>query len=269
MFAALCVVGVIWVFRVVPAGLHGTSLSRTAWTRVLRHPAANIEARGIAHDRLEEMERRLAAEARAEAARCGGRLLVHGECASTGRPVAVWRFVSEADVCAPADVFCAALPNGFDYVRVPATDEREPLPPFFDALHSVIEAHGSAVFSCQMGRGRTTTAMVYALMLRMAGDVDSCSESGETEVPDALAALLPLLDDGRAAVRLLRAATRAAAHMQDVWAAACAPGAPPGYGPRLYWLLAAADHAVSPRIRRAWLAERPEILRLSERLSGE
>lgn len=39
VFAALCVVGVIWVFRVVPAGLHGTSLSRTAWTRVLRHPA--------------------------------------------------------------------------------------------------------------------------------------------------------------------------------------------------------------------------------------
>ncbi len=38
-FAAICVIGVIWVLLVVPRGLHGTSLSRDAWMRVLRHPA--------------------------------------------------------------------------------------------------------------------------------------------------------------------------------------------------------------------------------------
>ena len=39
VFSAICVVGVIWVWRVVPSGLHGASLSRDAWLRVLKHPA--------------------------------------------------------------------------------------------------------------------------------------------------------------------------------------------------------------------------------------
>jgi predicted MFS family arabinose efflux permease len=38
-FAVVCVMGVIWVMRVVPRGLHGTSLSRETWLRVLKHPA--------------------------------------------------------------------------------------------------------------------------------------------------------------------------------------------------------------------------------------
>lgn len=39
LFAAICVIGVIWVWRVVPRGLHGASLSREAWAKVARHPA--------------------------------------------------------------------------------------------------------------------------------------------------------------------------------------------------------------------------------------
>lgn len=39
LFGGLCLVGVIWVWRVVPAGLHGVALSRDAWLRVARHPA--------------------------------------------------------------------------------------------------------------------------------------------------------------------------------------------------------------------------------------
>lgn len=39
LFAVLCVVGVIWVMRIVPPGLHGTTLSRDAWQQVARHPA--------------------------------------------------------------------------------------------------------------------------------------------------------------------------------------------------------------------------------------
>ncbi len=38
LFAAFSVIGVVWVWRIVPRGLHGTSLSREAWMRVLRHP---------------------------------------------------------------------------------------------------------------------------------------------------------------------------------------------------------------------------------------
>ena len=38
-FALVCVMGVVWVYRVVPRGLHGVSLSRDAWMRVLKHPA--------------------------------------------------------------------------------------------------------------------------------------------------------------------------------------------------------------------------------------
>ena len=39
MFALVAVISVFWVLRVVPRGLHGTSLSLDAWLRVLRHPA--------------------------------------------------------------------------------------------------------------------------------------------------------------------------------------------------------------------------------------
>lgn len=38
-FALVCVIGVLWVYRVVPRGLHGASLSRDAWIRVAKHPA--------------------------------------------------------------------------------------------------------------------------------------------------------------------------------------------------------------------------------------
>ena len=38
-FAMVCVIGVVWVMRVVPRGLHGASLSTEAWLRVARHPA--------------------------------------------------------------------------------------------------------------------------------------------------------------------------------------------------------------------------------------
>ena len=38
-FALVCVMGVVWVYRVVPRGLHGASLSRDAWLRVAKHPA--------------------------------------------------------------------------------------------------------------------------------------------------------------------------------------------------------------------------------------
>ena len=39
LFAGLCTVGVIWVFRVVPKGLRGVALSRDAWVQVAKHPA--------------------------------------------------------------------------------------------------------------------------------------------------------------------------------------------------------------------------------------
>ena len=39
VFALVCMIGVAWVYRVVPRGLHGVSLSTEAWMRVLKHPA--------------------------------------------------------------------------------------------------------------------------------------------------------------------------------------------------------------------------------------
>ena len=39
VFACVCVIGVVWVHRVVPRGLHGASLSTAAWLRVAKHPA--------------------------------------------------------------------------------------------------------------------------------------------------------------------------------------------------------------------------------------
>ena len=38
-FSMLCLIGIVWVYRVVPSGLRGAPLSREAWFRVVRHPA--------------------------------------------------------------------------------------------------------------------------------------------------------------------------------------------------------------------------------------
>ncbi len=72
----------------------------------------------------------------------------------------------------PREVYDDFRALGFDvtYFRIPVTDERSPKAVDFDTLgHYVTHAPESAalVFNCQMGRGRTTTAMIVASLLQV------------------------------------------------------------------------------------------------------
>jgi hypothetical protein len=51
-----------------------------------------------------------------------------------------------------------------EFHRLPITDEQAPLPAIFDQLLALLPLHSTFVFNCQMGRGRTTTAMIVLLV---------------------------------------------------------------------------------------------------------
>lgn len=72
----------------------------------------------------------------------------------------------------PREVFGLMTEEGYpvNYARLPVTDEQAPLPGVFARLDERVQealatdfAH--LVFNCQMGRGRTTTGMVAAILV--------------------------------------------------------------------------------------------------------
>lgn len=72
----------------------------------------------------------------------------------------------------PQEVFSLMSHEGFpvNYARLPVTDEQAPLPGVFARLDERVNEALQAdfahlVFNCQMGRGRTTTGMVAAMLV--------------------------------------------------------------------------------------------------------
>lgn len=136
-------------------------------------PINNLEEYpGISAEAVEQQEELLKQEVLREAERFGGKLLVHGE-APDGTITTEWVEVGEGDVKTPKEVFSELRAEGYqvDYARVPITDERAPEDKDFDAL---VQRLGNVspdtplVFNCHAGRGRTTTAMVVADLVRHA-----------------------------------------------------------------------------------------------------
>ena len=142
--------------------------------RLARDPLKNLETTGIERERVELMENRMKKDAIEELQRYGGRLLLHEEESSAGgfQIVPVWETVKEADVLTPSEVFESLIKEGYkvDYLRIPVTDEQAPIPRVFDLMMSRVGDTGGqtdVLFNCQMGRGRTTTGMVIACVLKM------------------------------------------------------------------------------------------------------
>lgn len=118
------------------------------------------------------MENRLKKDVLAEATRYGNRVLVNKET-DDGKVEDVWESVGEGSVLTPKQVFERLKAEGFDVeaIRVPVTDEKAPKVQDFDELAANCAAaaeEGTALlFNCQMGRGRTTTAMVVASLVHL------------------------------------------------------------------------------------------------------
>lgn len=132
----------------------------------------NVENPGAEAADVERTDAQLKADVLAEAARHGGRLLVSDETPD-GKLVSRWEEVTPESVRTPREVFDGLRAEGYnvDYARVPVGDEKTPQPADFDALvkrFKDVSPEQPIIFNCHAGRGRTTTGMVMAGLMRRA-----------------------------------------------------------------------------------------------------
>ncbi|KAJ3335694.1 hypothetical protein HDU93_004652 [Gonapodya sp. JEL0774] len=160
-----------------------------------RDATRNLETTGIAKERVEMMEERMKGDLIQEIKKYGGRILLHDEEVKPSgfeivvcllesvfdayitfidAPVVqpVWETVCEEDILTPLELFQSVVAEGYkiDYLRVPITDEQAPIPDVFDILLDRLmkrRHNADPIFNCQMGRGRTTTGMITAVLMEM------------------------------------------------------------------------------------------------------
>ncbi|KAJ3046238.1 hypothetical protein HDV00_000050 [Rhizophlyctis rosea] len=142
--------------------------------RLFQDPMKNLEATGIARERVEQMEQQMKRDAVVELRKYDGRMLLHEEHVDNNgfSIVPVWETVKEEDVQTPLEMYRSVQEEGFhvDYLRIPVTDEQAPIPDVFDQLverMTRVAASTDIMFNCQMGRGRTTTGMVITCLMEM------------------------------------------------------------------------------------------------------
>lgn len=142
--------------------------------RLVDRPLENVEATGVTTAMVEAMEVSLKKDVIREVIKGNGRILLHDEIEE--RPgvfsiVSIWEHVTEADILTPRDVYNQMVSEGYrvNYGRVAITDEQAPLPEalaqLVDRVKGGLQEPCDFVFSCQMGRGRTTSGMVTASLI--------------------------------------------------------------------------------------------------------
>eukprot|EP01117_Protostelium_nocturnum_P009692 TRINITY_DN3462_c0_g1_i2.p1 TRINITY_DN3462_c0_g1~~TRINITY_DN3462_c0_g1_i2.p1 ORF type:complete len:1393 (-),score=653.00 TRINITY_DN3462_c0_g1_i2:1091-5044(-) len=140
--------------------------------RTLDNMFANLEYTGIDTDRVEEMEKRLKRDILNDASKYGGRFLVHDE-GNDGNLLTTFEKVDENTVSTPREVYEKLQAEGYhvEFHRVAVTDEQAPEEKDFDDIvHKINKANleeSHVILNCQMGRGRTTTAMIVATIMAM------------------------------------------------------------------------------------------------------
>ena len=140
--------------------------------RLASHLNENAQNPGASGQEVEKTEEQLKQDILREAARNGGRILLHDE-GPDGRPIARWETITPESVQTPREVFDMLRQEGYkvDYARIPVTDEKSPELKDFDALVERLKSadpDAPLIFNCHAGRGRTTTGTVIAGLLRRA-----------------------------------------------------------------------------------------------------
>ncbi|KNZ49561.1 hypothetical protein VP01_493g4 [Puccinia sorghi] len=135
--------------------------------RLFDQPLENVVTTGVAAAAVEGMEEALKNDVLNEIIDRGGRVLLHDEVEENGKFIvtAVWETVDPRQIMTPREVFNLMKDEGYlvDYARLPGKLEQR----VTRALNSIPEQELAAhlVFNCQMGRGRTTTGMVAAMLV--------------------------------------------------------------------------------------------------------
>jgi hypothetical protein len=139
--------------------------------REASNPFENLKTyHGISAERLESMEARLKEDVIREILKWNQLLLVHEEI-EDGRVIPTWTSVDSIQT--PKEVFATLATKGYavKYVRIPISPEQAPEDHYLDDYVETIKASSPEdplVFNCGMGVGRTTFAMVVAMILRRA-----------------------------------------------------------------------------------------------------
>jgi hypothetical protein len=137
--------------------------------RDFKSPFKNISTyQGILTNRLEQMEERLKQDIIQERHRWNGLVLVHEE-RSDSTIVPVWMAIDHIQT--PRQVFETLKDRGYkvEYERIPISPEQAPQDRYMDEFLRLIQSaptRAPVIFNCGMGVGRTTCAMVIAMMIR-------------------------------------------------------------------------------------------------------
>lgn len=88
----------------------------------------NLEATGIARERVEAMEERMKLDVISELRLYNGRILLHDEEGDINSfsIIPVWETVKEDEVLTPLDIYKSIVADGYnvDYLRIPMFDKR-------------------------------------------------------------------------------------------------------------------------------------------------
>ncbi|KAI5184543.1 hypothetical protein NEHOM01_0218 [Nematocida homosporus] len=139
----------------------------------------NVITEGITREWVENIETRMKFDCLEECQK-NGSVMVHDEVFENSKP----KLVHEVMQILPEEV--QTLQEVFThphvvYYRLPISDEQTPLPEIYDELYQTIlsiKGPSALVFSCQMGRGRTTTGIVIS---RLIAFVQNLKEKTPTE----------------------------------------------------------------------------------------
>lgn len=137
--------------------------------REAANPLQNLKIyHGISAARLESMESRLKEDVLREIAKWNQLLLVHEEL-QDAKIIPTWTALDHVQT--PREVFESFSAQGYavKYVRIPISPEQAPEDHYLDEYVQHIKnasLQDALVFNCGMGGGRTTFAMVLAMILR-------------------------------------------------------------------------------------------------------
>ncbi|KAF7682528.1 Paladin [Astathelohania contejeani] len=133
----------------------------------------NIENTGVNKEGINEMEIKLRYDIIREISKDKSRLLVHEEIKRGEKDITEGKYIKVKTLQTTEEVF-----KKYDliYHRIPMTDEKAPIPVIVDELYKTIEfikKPSAFIFNCQMGKGRTTTAMVIAYLILSKEDYEN------------------------------------------------------------------------------------------------
>lgn len=163
-------------------------------------PLENVITTGVTAESVEGQESALKSDVLREIQKHEGRLLLHDETDDGNGHftlTAQWEEdLTAADVLTPKDVYEKMMEEGYkvNYARLPVTDEQSPIPHVFARLEERVEEaftrdEVALAFNCQMGRGRTTTAMVAASLVATILHPDEQVYTPRSELPPATPAV--------------------------------------------------------------------------------